>query len=282
MNEEPDTFIVGARDLDLKNVSRAGRFANRFSNFWFRFLTNIDLTDTQTGFRAYPLDHLKGMRFYSQKYEFELEILVRAAWRGIKVISVPIRVYYPPKKERVSHFRPFHDFARISVLNTLLVIIALVYIKPFSFLKDLKKENIRDFIHKHILMADDTNLKIALSIALGLFMGIAPIWGFQLITAITLAHLFKLSKFVVIVAANISIPPMIPLILYVSYITGGMVLGTGTKITFSGDLTLRAFENNLLQYIIGSIVFAIILSIVAGIISFIILKIIRKERVVSH
>jgi glycosyltransferase involved in cell wall biosynthesis len=282
IKEEPDSLIVGARNLAQVNISKASSFANRFSNFWFRIITGISLQDTQTGFRLYPLDLIKGMRFYTHKYEFELEILVRAAWEGINIVSVPIQVYYPSKQERVSHFRPFKDFARITVLNTVFVTIALLYIKPFSFLKYLKKENIRGFINKHILLTNDTNLDIALATALGVFMGITPIWGFQLIVAIALAHLFKLSKFIVIVAANISIPPMIPFILYASYVTGGIVLGRGNKIIFSGDLTIRSFENNLLQYILGAIVFAIILSIFAGITSFIILKWTRKKRAVTH
>lgn len=280
--EKPDALIVGARNLTRENISKGSSFANRFSNFWYRLLTGIRLNDTQTGFRLYPLDAIKGMRFFTEKYEFELEILVRAAWKGIDIVSVPIQVYYPPKKERISHFRPFKDFARISLLNFIFLLAALFYVKPFSFLKYLKKENIREFVNKYILLADDTNLNIALAIALGIFMGIVPIWGFQLITAIALAHFFRLSKFIVIVAANISIPPMIPLILYGSYITGGIVLGTGTRISFSGNLTIQSFENNLLQYIAGSIVFAIIMGIFAGVISFILLKIFRKKSVVSQ
>jgi len=92
-------------------------------------------------------------------------------------------------------------------------------------------------------------------------MGIVPIWGFQLITAIALAHIIKLSKFLVAVAANISIPPMIPIILFLSYITGGIVLGTGSNIHFTGDITIKTFENNIFQYIIGSIVFAAVFSV---------------------
>ncbi|NJK86792.1 MAG: hypothetical protein HC906_13275 [Bacteroidales bacterium] len=92
-------------------------------NFWFKFLTGIKINDTQTGFRLYPLNRMKGMRFYSGKYEFELESLVRLAWKEVPVISVPIKVFYPPKEERISHFRPFKDFFRISLLNTFFVFI---------------------------------------------------------------------------------------------------------------------------------------------------------------
>jgi uncharacterized protein (DUF2062 family) len=222
------------------------------------------------------------MKFFTSKYEFELEILVRAAWRRIKINSVPIRVFYPPRTERISHFRPFKDFVRISLLNTVFVIIALFYIKPFSFIKYLTKENIRVFIRKHILLTSESNLNIALAVALGIFTGILPIWGFQLIVAIALAHLLGLSKLIASVAANISIPPMIPILLYLSYVTGGIVMGTGSKIRFTPDLSVKSFGNNLLQYIIGSIVLAFILSILAGIISYIILKLLRKKHMVTE
>jgi glycosyltransferase involved in cell wall biosynthesis len=282
IGEEPNALIVGARNLAPENFSKGSSFANRFSNFWYRILTGIRLPDTQTGFRLYPLDLIKDMKFFTSKYEFEIEILVRAAWRRIKINSVPIRVFYPPRTERISHFRPFKDFVRISLLNTVFVIIALFYIKPFSFIKYLTKENIRVFIRKHILLTSESNLNIALAVALGIFIGILPIWGFQLIVAIALAHLLGLSKLIASVAANISIPPMIPILLYLSYVTGGIVMGTGSKIRFTPDLSVKSFGNNLLQYIIGSIVLAFILSILAGIISYIILKLLRKKHMVTE
>ena len=282
IDKEPDTLIIGARNLAPEELSKGSSFANRFSNFWYRFLTGIKLTDTQTGFRLYPLRPLSGMRFYTGKYEFELEVLVRAAWRGIRIESVPIRVFYPSRSERVSHFRPFMDFFRIGLLNAIFVIIALIYVKPFSFLKYLRKENLKDFINKQILQSQESNINISLAVALGIFTGILPIWGFQLITAIALAHMFGLSKLITSVAANISIPPMIPIILYLSYVTGGWVMQRESNIKFSTNLSVKSFENNLIQYVIGSIVLAIILSIFAGIISFIILKRFRKKRLITR
>jgi glycosyltransferase involved in cell wall biosynthesis len=282
IDKKPDTLIIGARNLAPEELSKGSSFANRFSNFWYRFLTGINLPDTQTGFRLYPLRPLSGMRFYTAKYEFELEVLVRAAWRGIRIESVPIRVFYPSRSERVSHFRPFMDFFRIGLLNAIFVIIALIYVKPFSFLKYLRKENLKDFINKQILQSQESNMNISLAVALGIFTGILPIWGFQLITAIALAHMFGLSKLITSVAANISIPPMIPIILYLSYVTGGWVMHSESNIKFSTNLSVKSFENNLIQYVIGSIVLAIILSIFVGIISFIILKRFRKKRLITR
>ena len=135
----PDALVVGARRFDDPNMPGGNTFANRFSNFWFTLQTGIRLTDTQTGFRLYPLRHLKGMRFITSRYEAELELLVYAAWGGVKVVEVPVRVYYPPQEERVSHFRPVADFMRITMLNAVLTTVAFVYGWPRKLLRSVMK-----------------------------------------------------------------------------------------------------------------------------------------------
>ena len=125
MKKDPEAIIVGSRNLTEENMPRQNTFANRFSNFWFHLQTGINLPDTQSGFRLYPLASLKGLSLITSRYEAELELLVFAAWAGISVKAVNVRVYYPPAEERVSHFRPVYDFFRISVLNTILCVMAL-------------------------------------------------------------------------------------------------------------------------------------------------------------
>ncbi len=276
--DDPDTLIVGSRQLPKEKMRQGSSFANRFSNFWFRFIAGITLPDTQSGFRLYPLSKLKNIHFYTRKYEFELEVLVRSAWRGIPVTSVPISVFYPSREERISHYRPFKDFVRISLLYTACFFIAVFYIKPFSFLKYLKKENIKGFFNRHILHSEDSTAKITLSVMLGVFMGIAPIWGYQLITAISLAYLLRLNKFLVIVAANISIPPMIPVILYLSFVTGSLVMGRGFHLNLVSPVTFTFVKNNLFQYVIGSIILAAVASLFFGMIMYFFMKLIRKSR----
>ena len=132
-----NAIIIGARNMDQASVPGGSNFGNRVSNFWFRVETGIDLPDTQSGYRLYPLNPIKKMYFFTRKYEFEIEVLVRAAWKGVKILSVPVTVYYASKEERVSHFRPYKDFFRISVLNTILVLITFLYIKPRNFLHSI-------------------------------------------------------------------------------------------------------------------------------------------------
>jgi len=124
----PNDIILGRRGTKHDNMAAKSTFANRFSNFWFAVQTFKRPGDTQTGFRIYPLT--RRMRFFTSRYEAELAVLVDACWRGINLTSVPVKVYYPPVEEKISHFRPVRDFARISALNTCLCFLAIIYGYP--------------------------------------------------------------------------------------------------------------------------------------------------------
>jgi len=138
--QNPNAIIIGSRNMNQSAVPGKSSFGNKFSNFWFWVNTGIKRNDTQSGYRLYPLRPLEKINFITKKYEFEIEVLVRGAWSGIDVIEVPVKVYYPEKEKRISHFRPFKDFSRISVLNTVLVTIAFLYIKPRDFFRRFKKK----------------------------------------------------------------------------------------------------------------------------------------------
>jgi glycosyltransferase involved in cell wall biosynthesis len=140
LNKHPTAIIIGSRNMEQASVPGKSSFGNKFSNFWFWVETGIKRNDTQSGYRLYPVKALENIHFFTRKYEFEIEVIVRAAWRGIEVLEVPVKVFYPEKEKRVSHFRPFRDFSRISVLNTVLVTIAFLYIKPRDFFRSLKKK----------------------------------------------------------------------------------------------------------------------------------------------
>ncbi len=111
-------------------------------------------------------------------------------------------------------------------------------------------------------------------------MGIFPIWGFQLIVAITLAFLLRLNKVLVILAANISIPPMIPLILFLSHLTGAIWMGEkAQRITFSREITFEMMEASFIQYVLGAMTLAFVAGIAATGLTFIMLKLFKRQRV---
>ena len=279
--KEPDSMILGARNMLQDEVPSTSSFGRKFSIFWFRVETGIKTPDVQTGFRLYPLDKIKGIKwFFTRKYEFEVEILVRLAWQGVKILSVPVKVYYAPKETRVSHFRKFRDFTRVSITNSLLVFMALLWVRPFALIKVIGKKSPREFIREYVVNSKDSNSRLAASVALGLFIGVTPIWGWQIVTTIGLAHLFKLNKFVAVTASNISLPPVLPLILFLSYLTGGWILGANVdNFRFSSGISLQWVRENLIQYIIGSFALGLAIALVFGLISFLLFQLFRKAHV---
>jgi glycosyltransferase involved in cell wall biosynthesis len=279
LEENPGSLIIGARNMDQSSVPGKSSFGHRFSNFWYRVETGIHLPDTQSGYRLYPVAVLQSMTFITRRFEFEIEVIVLAAWKGIPVISVPVSVYYAPPGERISHFRPFADFTRISVLNTFLVLIGFLYIKPRDLLRRLfLKQKWKEVFIDELFDPAQSDMRKSVSVAFGIFMGILPIWGFQLILAIFVAVLLRLNKGLVIVFANISIPPMIPLIIYTSYRFGAFWMPETThRISLTKSLSLSAIRYNFKQYLIGSICLSVAAGLVAGGISFVLLKIFSKK-----
>lgn len=269
IQDEPNTLLIGSRNMTQENVPKKSSFGNKFSNFWFKFETGIKLDDTQSGFRLYPL-RLLPKRFYTNKFEFEIEVIVRAAWKGIVVKNIPIQVLYDPA-ERVSHFRPFQDFTRISILNTVLVTNALLYIKPRDFFRRAKKKGFKKFFLEDILESNDSNFKKSAAIALGVFIGLSPFWGFQTILLFTFAALFRLNKVIAYLTSNVSFPPFIPFIIYASLQVGSVFVSSDAPLVLDSSITLDDIQKNATQYIVGSLILATVSALSVGLISYLLL-----------
>lgn len=153
IGENYGALIIGERDLSNVDINEKSAFANQFSNFWFHVQTGRKLNDTQTGYRAYPLKRLHGLQLLTNRYEAELGLLVFASWHGVRLISIPIKVYYPPQAERISHFKPALDFTRIGLLNTLLCGAAILYGLPVRIWNAISQKKVfsselKFFTHK--------------------------------------------------------------------------------------------------------------------------------------
>ena len=278
IEQKPDSLLIGARNLTAENMPSKNTFANRFSNFWYKVETGQTLTDTQSGYRLYPLTKLQNIHFITRRYEFEVEIIVRAAWRGVNVENIPIKVYYPPVEERVSHFRPLQDFTRISILNTVLVLYAMLLHYPWVFLRALTLSNIKKFIDQQIIHSKDSNLRMAAAMGWGIFCGIIPIWGYQMVFAGLMAHFLKLNKVVAVVFSNISIPPMIPFILYGSMVMGAWLLNI-ENIFQINSATFESVGQSLTQYLLGSVALATIAGLVTFVIGLLVMIICKRENI---
>ena len=121
LREDDPAIVIGCRDFNTPNVPKSSRFGRSFANFWLRVETGQRVGDCQSGFRAYPVRLLNRMPFKGSRYDFEAEVLARAAWAGLKLRCVDISVHYPKPEERVSSFRPLVDNLRLTRIHSMLV-----------------------------------------------------------------------------------------------------------------------------------------------------------------
>jgi glycosyltransferase involved in cell wall biosynthesis len=111
---QPDALVVGVRDLRAAGAPWLRRVPNALSSLCVKWETGVRLADTQCGYRVYPLLPARSLRVDSERYAFELEMLVKAAWAGVPLRPQPVQADYTKATSRLSHFHPLRDFLRIS------------------------------------------------------------------------------------------------------------------------------------------------------------------------
>ncbi|MBD3319829.1 MAG: DUF2062 domain-containing protein [Chitinivibrionales bacterium] len=266
INEKPDTLWIGNRKVQAGTTGQPlrSRFGANFGAFWYQFHTGNRIADTQCGFRAYPLHLIQSLDCTGDRYEFEIEILILSAWNGIAVEQVPVhRVYFEPGKS-VSHFRPVRDFLRISVVNSKASLTRIFL--PWKTIHAPGKSAKEKLLHlvKSELKAHSTPRRAAASLSLGVFMSIFPIHGFQVVTLMTLAFIFKLNRALAFLGVSLSSPPMLPFLIALAIGIGKLVVPANI-VSLSGSPKANTFLQYGLEWFIGSI----ILSIIAGITTYI-------------
>lgn len=258
---QPDALIVGVRNLREAGAPRHRQCSNAVSTFWFRVETRVKLCDTQCGFRCYPLLLAKNLKTKSGCYAFELEFMVRAAWVGTPIVAVPVKCTYEPQQIRQSHFRPVVDLAHITAMNIGLVLQSWTVPQKLRAAWSLgKKESAREMIVDFFTEHAREPARLAGAVGLGLFCGIAPIWGFQMLVAATVAHWLRLNKAIALVVSNISIWPFTPV-----FVSGGLVLGhwlfTGQMLEFAPrEMTVARAMEYFWQWFVGSVALAAVVS----------------------
>lgn len=120
-------LVVGAREgMQGDTVPFGSRFGRGFSNFWVAASGGPRVTDSQSGFRAYPIPETLALGVRARRFQFEVEVLVLARWAGVPVVEVPVSVTYPPAGARVSHFRRGKDSLRNAAVFTRLITLRVV------------------------------------------------------------------------------------------------------------------------------------------------------------
>lgn len=261
MRAHPDSIIIGARDFKLANVPASSRFGRRFSNFWIRLETGVSVDDSQSGFRAYPVELLTRLPLHGKFYDFEVEVLVRAAWAGLKLLSVPITVWYPPAEERVSSFDKRRDNRRISLMHARLIgrrlapwpVRRLVKRDYFTIWQILRSPR-RCFLL--LLRENSTPAGLAVSAGVGILLGTLPLIAMHSIAIVYVTARLNLNKLMALSSQTLCIPPFVPLLC----IEVGHFLHYGRWLPLHTPQDLLIDPHwHLLHWLIGSLLLAPIL-----------------------
>lgn len=157
-----------------------------------------------------------------------------------------------------------------------MVTVAFLYIKPRNLFRKVKKKGIKRFFFEDFLESQDSPQKKALSVALGVFIGVSPLWGFHTVLVLFLAVVLKLNKVIAFAFSNVSLPPFIPFIVFMSLKVGSFVLGEPQP-SFTNIGENFEMIKSLKTYIVGSFTLAIISAITIGILGYVFLIIFYKK-----
>lgn len=192
--KRPRSIIVGRRRFPKHGVPLSSRLGRLNSNFWLFVVCGFWLPDSQSGFRACPVEVVRSIPCAASRYDFEVEILFRAAWAGVVLESLPVSVVYNRETRGASHFRPLRDNMRCSL----------------AFIKAIFR-NMLPLPHKR-LFPSGTNAgpsaKAAFSSVAGLFWGLLPPLGLHLPLVMLTARKMGLDGVASFKASCACVPPL--------------------------------------------------------------------------
>lgn len=204
---EPWALVIGNRNMNTAHVPGISHFGRNFSNFWVKYQTDSPIADSQSGLRCYPLIHVQNWTFFTRRFDFEIEVLIRLIWSGVDVAEEPVQVVYQEGNERVSHFNKLWDNVRITALNTLLIVLSL-----------LKEQS--------------SPLKLATAFGIGIFVGCTPFFGFHLLICAALSFFLKLNFLGLLAGSQLSLPFIAPFLVSASIFIGRWATQTQGAVSF--------------------------------------------------
>ncbi|MGC8559562.1 MAG: DUF2062 domain-containing protein [Phycisphaerae bacterium] len=292
----PDELIVGDRQIDRHPTPKNSRRGRDMSRFWLWLQTGMDVPDPQCGLRVYPLADVLAVRCLTHRYDFETEITARLAWKGLRVVSAPITCIYFSPEQRVTHFRPFIDTTRGTWINVVLTTLRILSLppgrprtpcayEPISLLRTLRdRRNWRKILNLNGCMPLESSL-IAAAVGIGVLIAFIPAYGLQTILAIYIARRLHLNVPLMVLATQISIPPLSIGVILVSLMCGHLIIhGTWPPVSISALhqhtmwYWLAAFTGDLL---LGGVVCGLIAGTISLLSTRMILRACRREKTKS-
>ena len=140
--QNPDAIICGYPEYE-KDAPKSRVNGRKFANGWIHIVTlSCDIKDAMIGFRIYPVEAfirmLQHTPFIDARMGFDIEVLVKMFWNGTRVISEPVKVYYP--ENGISNYNYFTDTIRVSSVYARLCIGLIIYAPVLIYRKIRRKQ----------------------------------------------------------------------------------------------------------------------------------------------
>lgn len=280
---DPRALVVGSRDETKSDYPTRSRTGRRVSNFFVRLESGAVVSDSQCGFRVYPLGLVETVRCGAGHFGFETEVITRAAWAGCPLSEVPVYCTYSPPGGRVTHFRPWVDSIRAVGMHARLVFRALVpvphprwsgesassevgnpkerligrtlqWLNPARAWRELRRER-----------AGRTEM--AVGVGVGVLIANLPLYPVQTVAALYAAKRLHLNPLAVVLGSQLSTPPI-----NVALVAGAISLGHFLRHgTWAAVTWLEIREHGvgpmmttwLLDWLLGGLLMGLVLGTVA-------------------
>lgn len=248
------SVIVAVRYRGGNFMYRVVKFFWRYiHNMWIRIYTGTVIEDAASTIRLYPLAVLENLTLTSKGYEVYQEILLKTVWSGHTLYS--ISVPYHEKKIRKTYKGLAHA---TGLLMLWLKAFFHRFLSPFSgapvpgdsFLEKLKN------LITHELKVNTSAGKAAFSLALGVYFGLLPIHGFQIISLLFVTTKCRLNRPLAFLGVNVSIAPLLPIVFYAALKVGSLVTGSSVELSLDDADLLSKTVTYGVDFILGSLVLA--------------------------
>ena len=283
MQGNPRQIIVGVRDFTVENIPGSSRFGRAFSNFWVKRETGISLSDSQSGFRAYPVNLLRKMNLSACYFDFEIEVLVKAIWHGLTIQEVQITTWYAPPGKRITRFDPWKDNLRLTRMHTRLIGRRLL---PWPYKKLVRRSasipcelyrNPKAFLI-HLLRENSTPLELAIAAGMGVLLATLPLIYFHTIVILYITTRLNLNRIMAVSSQILCAGHIVPLacIKLGHFVRSGYWLNAAK----TGDI-LKNLHHHLGNWLLGSLILAPILGLLIGFFTYCLANQIVKKRKLS-
>ena len=261
---EPEAFVVGTRDATAADYPSRSRLGRRVSNLLVRLESGLRISDSQCGFRVYPLAMMRQLDCRAGRYGFETEILTRAAWAGRDVREAPVTCSYLPHGQRVSHFQPWRDSFRAVGMHARLASRALLdWVSPARAWRQLRREE----AGAH---------EMATGLAVGVFIANLPLYGVQTLLSLYAARRLRLHPLSVVAGSHLSTPPIGQLLVALAIGVGHWLLHGQWLATPQWESTWRGwarlFGQLMVEWSVGSVLVGAVMAAAAFVLSHALLR----------